>query len=85
MAQHRSGTPPNPAMAEDPLVLPDPFLEPTITLERAAKILGIGRTKAYELAKTGRFPVPVLTCGHRYRVPSAPLLDTLGLGGRAGR
>ena len=65
--------------------LPDPLLEPTVDVERAAVLLGIGRTSAYELAKTGRFPVPLLMCGHRYRVPTAPLLDALGLRGRAGQ
>jgi hypothetical protein len=70
---------------EPPVALPDPLLEPTVGVERAAKILGIGRTKAYDLAKTGRFPVPLLECGHRYRVPTAPLLDALGLRGCAGQ
>jgi excisionase family DNA binding protein len=64
--------------------LPDPLLEPTIDVERAASLLGIGRTKAYELARAGRFPVPLLACGRRYRVPSAPLLDALGLSSRVG-
>jgi Helix-turn-helix domain len=72
------------AMTNTPVDLPDPLLEPTVSLERAARILGIGRTLAYELARTGRFPVPLLKCGNRYRVPTASLLDALGLGGHVG-
>lgn len=43
----------------------------------AASVLGIGRTKAHELARAGRFPVPVLRYGRRYRVPTAPILELL--------
>jgi hypothetical protein len=45
----------------------------------AASVLGIGRTKAHELARTGQFPVTPLRLGHRYVVPVAPLLRLLGL------
>lgn len=48
-------------------------------LVTAGSILGIGRTTAYELARTGRFPVPVLRVGRRYRVPVAPILSLLHL------
>jgi hypothetical protein len=41
-------------------------------------ILGIGRTKAYELARDGAFPVTVIRVGRRYLVPVAPLLALLG-------
>lgn len=51
-----------------------------ITLEHAARVLGIGRTKAYELAQADQFPVDVRRIGARYRVPTAPLLRFLGLG-----
>lgn len=42
-------------------------------LVTAASVLGIGRTKAHELARAGEFPVPVLKLGSRYAVPTAPL------------
>lgn len=42
-------------------------------LVTAASVLGIGRTKAHELARAGQFPVPVLKLGSRYAVPTAPL------------
>lgn len=45
----------------------------------AARALGIGRSKAYELARTGEWPTPVLRLGTRYRVPTAPLRELLGL------
>lgn len=45
----------------------------------AAAVLGIGRTTAYELARRGEFPVPVLKVGSRYRVVTANLRELLGL------
>src|SRR5579859_5283991 len=47
------------------------------TLPTAAAILGIGRTLAYELVATGRFPTPVIRAGTRVIVPVAPLLTLL--------
>jgi hypothetical protein len=49
----------------------------TTDIETAASILGFGRTKAYELAKTGQFPVPTLRIGRRYRVPIPAILHLL--------
>jgi hypothetical protein len=48
-------------------------------LVTAGALLGMGRTKAHELARTGRFPVPVLRHGRRYLVPVAPILHLLQL------
>lgn len=48
-------------------------LPPMLDLLQAATLLGIGRTTAYQLARKGGFPVPVLRIGSSYRVPSAPL------------
>ena len=45
----------------------------------AAKILGIGRTKAYELARRGEFPCLVIRVGDLYRVSTADLLRLLGI------
>jgi hypothetical protein len=50
----------------------------TTDIETAGAILGIGRTKAYELAKEGDFPVAVIKIGRRYFVPVLPLLAMLG-------
>lgn len=54
-------------------------LPPALDLPTAARWLGIGRTTAYELVKTGDFPVPVLRIGTSLRVPTALLLHLLGL------
>lgn len=54
-------------------------LPATTDLVTAAKALGIGRTTAYQLARTGEFPVPVLRLGTRYRVVSSGLLAALGI------
>jgi hypothetical protein len=45
----------------------------------AASILGISRSLDYQLAKAGRFPVPVIKVGSRFRVPITGLLNALNL------
>jgi hypothetical protein len=50
----------------------------TVGLETAAGVLGIGRTKAYALAKAEEFPCHVIKVGHNYRVAVPGLLDLLG-------
>lgn len=50
-----------------------------IDLATAARALGVGRTKAYELAKSGAFPCPVLRIGTTYRVRTADLLRLVGI------
>lgn len=45
----------------------------------AGEVLGIGRSLAYELARRGEFPVPVLRVGTQYRVPTAALRELLGV------
>jgi predicted DNA-binding transcriptional regulator AlpA len=52
-------------------------LPPTLDVPTAARILGLSRTKAYQLAKTGDFPCRVLKIGHSYRVPTLGLLRLL--------
>ena len=48
-------------------------------LVTAGQILGIGRSKSYQLAQAGKFPVPVIRYGHRYVVPTGPILALLGI------
>jgi hypothetical protein len=50
----------------------------TTDVETAAAIFGIGRTKAYQLAKTDQFPVKILRIGRRYLVPTPAILHLLG-------
>ena len=48
----------------------------TVTVERAASILGIGRSSAYALARSGE--LPTLRLGRRLVVPVAGLRRLLG-------
>jgi hypothetical protein len=48
-------------------------------LPTAGRIFGLGRSLAYELARTDRFPAPVIRVGERYRVPVAGILTALGI------
>ncbi|MFI2278790.1 MULTISPECIES: helix-turn-helix domain-containing protein [Catenuloplanes] len=50
----------------------------TTDVETAGAIFGIGRSKAYQLAKAGEFPVQLLRIGRRYRVPVPSILELLG-------
>ncbi|WP_235834249.1 helix-turn-helix domain-containing protein [Actinomadura logoneensis] len=54
-------------------------LPATIDLVTAARALGVGRTKAYELARTGTFPLRVWKVGRSYRVCTSDLQTFLGL------
>ena len=55
-------------------------LPPTLDLVDAARILGIGRTLAYEMVRDGTWPTPIIRAGRKIRVPSAPLQEVLGVG-----
>jgi excisionase family DNA binding protein len=48
-------------------------LPTTTTIETAARALGLGRTRAYQLAREGRFPCKVIRIGTTYRVVTADL------------
>ncbi len=71
--------------------LPDPDLEPTITIPHAGRILGMSRNAAYAAAKDGRIPTIAISRSRRmvltgefltrYRlrrhpVPAAPALPS---------
>jgi hypothetical protein len=50
----------------------------SVDLVTAGRALGLGRTKSYELAKSGQFPIEVLPVGNgKYRVPRSLLLKAL--------
>ena len=70
MARHD----PQPMSMEDLLALPVSFSIPV-----AARALGIGQSKAYELARTDRFPCPVRQLGSEWRVTRPDLFRYLGL------
>lgn len=51
---------------------------PTIVdVTTAARALGIGRSLAYELVRTNRWPTPVLRVGNLIKIPTAPLIRLL--------
>ncbi|MFI7543793.1 helix-turn-helix domain-containing protein [Actinoplanes sp. NPDC049599] len=47
------------------------------TVPVAASIFGLSRSVAYDLIRTGKFPVPVLRFGTRYRIPVPAVLAAL--------
>jgi excisionase family DNA binding protein len=53
----------------------------TVTVEEAARMLGIGRGTAYDAVRRG--DVPSIRVGHRILVPRAPLLELVGAGALA--
>lgn len=64
----------SPMTLEELLALP-----PTVNVTTAARALGIGVHKAYNLIKEGSFPVQTLTLGSTVRVPTAALWRVLGV------
>ncbi|WP_344952599.1 DNA-binding protein [Actinomadura miaoliensis] len=56
-------------------------LPATTSVENAARALGLGRTRAYELARRDRFPCKVIRIGVSYRVVTADLHRLLGVTG----
>lgn len=58
-------------------------LPAVVDVVTAGEVLGVGRWCAYEMVRSGRWPTPVLRCGRRIRVPTAPLLVLLGVDGPA--
>jgi predicted DNA-binding transcriptional regulator AlpA len=54
-------------------------LPTVVNLTTAARALGIGRTKAYELAQCRQFPCRIIRVGRSYHVPTAGLLELLGV------
>lgn len=49
-----------------------------------AEIFGMSRPTAYELARNGQFPVPVIKVGRRYRVSTAEIFKKLGIDPNSG-
>lgn len=48
-------------------------LPPLVDIPTAARVLGIGRTLAYELVKTDQWPTPVLRIGKLIKIPTSGL------------
>ncbi len=63
-----------------PLTFKELHVLPTVVdLMTAARALGIGRTKAYQLAHTDQFPCRIIRVGTNYHIPTADLLKVLGI------
>ena len=58
-------------------------LPPTISVERAARLLGLSRSAAYRAAATGQ--LPTLAFGRRRVVPTFRLMKMLGIPEEASR
>ena len=54
-------------------------LPAVVDVPTAAKALGLSRTAAYELIRTGEWPTPVFRLGRLIRIPTEPLLKLLGI------
>ncbi len=57
--------------------IPDPQHEPTISVQRAGALVGLAKDASYAAVKRGE--IPSLRFGHKLVVPTAKLLDMLGL------
>jgi hypothetical protein len=77
-APHRQPTPPT-APEQTAVWTADRIraLGPVTDVPTAAAIFGLSRSVAYDLVRTGGFPVPVLRFGSRYRIPVAAILTAL--------
>ena len=64
-----------------PLCLEDIEDQATITVEEAARLLGLGRSAAYEAVRRGQLPARRL--GRRLFIPVPALLDWLAFEPRA--
>lgn len=54
-------------------------LDAAVDIPTAGKCFKMGRSKAYELARSGHFPVDVLPMGATFRVTRASILAKLGI------
>lgn len=62
---------------ETEVQVPDPTIHPTISVELAGRLMGVGRSSAYLAANRGE--IPVVKIGRLLRVPTARFLhDVLG-------
>lgn len=63
-----------------PLTFDQLYALPTVVdLMTAARALGIGHSKAYQLAHDDQFPCRIIRIGTHYHIPTAELLKILGV------
>jgi excisionase family DNA binding protein len=51
-----------------------------LTVVQAAEMLGVGRTMAYELIRSNRWPTPVVRVGRLIKIPAPPLARLVSTG-----
>jgi excisionase family DNA binding protein len=54
-------------------------LPAALTVPEAARLLGIGRSSAYQAVKTSTWPTRVVRVGRSIRIPKADVLRLLGM------
>jgi predicted DNA-binding transcriptional regulator AlpA len=54
-------------------------LDAAVDIPTAGKCFKLGKSTAYDLARRGQFPVPVLPLGKSFRVTRASILAALGI------
>jgi predicted DNA-binding transcriptional regulator AlpA len=52
-------------------------LPPVVDVPTAAAVLGIGRSAAYDLIRTEKWPTPTVRLGKLIRIPTSALLDLI--------
>jgi hypothetical protein len=62
-----------------------PDIPPVLDVPQAARLLGIGRTLAYELVRTNQWPTPVIRMGRLIKIPSGPLIELMTTGATTDR
>lgn len=60
-------------------------LPAVLDVPQAARLLGIGRTFAYELIRTNQWPTPVIRMGRLIKIPSGPIVELMTTGAVAHR
>ncbi len=50
-----------------------------LTVPHAGRVLGVGRTAAYQLVRRGEWPTPIVRVGAKIWIPRAPLLELVGV------
>ncbi len=55
-------------------------LPAVLDVPQAARLLGIGRTLAYELVRTDQWPTPVIRVGRLIKIPCEPLIELMSTG-----
>jgi excisionase family DNA binding protein len=60
-------------------LLPDPALEPTLSVDRVSAILGLNKRTVYNAIERGDIPAIKLNHGRAIRIPTARFLEAFQL------